>query len=66
MDNIKIIQLQLYDVIIITYGKTMEREMISENVKKMQKLFPDCILIPNREDIITDIQVLRNPEVFAE
>lgn len=62
MDDIKIIKLEPNDIIIVTYNISLDREFINNSSEALQKMFPNCIVVVNRPDIITDIQVLRNPQ----
>ena len=62
MDDIKIIKLEPNDIIIVTYNISLDREFINHSSETLQKMFPNCIVVANRPDIIADIQVLRNPQ----
>lgn len=62
MDDIKVIKLEPNDIIIVTYGASLDREFVNSSSEALQKMFPNCIIVPNRSDIIANIQVLRNPK----
>lgn len=62
MDNIKVIKLEPYDVVLLTYAAGIDSDAIENQRKVWQKLFPECIVVVNRSDHIQNISILRNPE----
>ena len=61
MDDIKVIKIEPYDVLLLTYGPTMDANFIEDQRKSWQKLFPKCVVIANRNDVLHNIVVLKNP-----
>ena len=62
MDDIKVIKLEPNDIILVTYNCALDREFVNSSSEALQKMFPNCVVVANRPDVITYIQVLRNPE----
>lgn len=62
MDDIKVIKLEPYDVVLLTYAAGIDSDAIENQRKAWQKLFPECIVVVNRSDYIQNISILRNPE----
>lgn len=62
MDEIKVIKLEPYDVILLTYAAGIDADIIENQRKSWQKLFPECVVVVNRNDYIQNISILRNPE----
>ena len=58
----EILKIEPYDTMIVTFGQGVEREHINQMCEKLQKWFHPVVIIPNREDIITNIQVIRKEE----
>lgn len=61
MDDIKVIKIEPYDVLLLTYGPTMDADFIEDQRKSWQKLFPNCVIIANRNDVLHNIVILKNP-----
>jgi hypothetical protein len=62
MDGIKVIKLEPYDVILLTYATYIDADTVENQRKSWQKLFPECVVVVNRNDYIQNIFILRNPE----
>ena len=52
------------DTLILTFGEDADIECINSTIKIWKAFFPHSKIIGNREDMITDIKIIKNKDYY--